>query len=591
VTIMDNVRALISRKAPAGLLDSNTVQQALEVHGLIYEAVWVKEWPPEAPWDEWAKPRKVKYVKARCSFCGGEDLLQWAQAEERRGGYGFIHPKEHNWTPCASGDDMLCPFCGVPVKVKKKAELGRRGYDVVDETEAMSAAVVGKEHLLALTCWKIQRRVYQDGREELIPIPAEAYVFGAQDCVKLMGWVNSYSGTAGYFIAYSREWRQPQKWSESWGVVSGGIFGLTPELVASSSLPNCKLDVYMEAFQAEKNKFPVAYLRLYQQHPNLENLLVSGLPMVLDDLMYECMPNEKWENNDRGLPSVADIDWDEVIPSKMLGLTREELRMGQMQCWGAMLWRLFVGAKTHGEFLTEDDIRNAFYLGDDQIPELVGWRQVSKSLRYLLKQIERDGPGAEDDYGDPIPEGYIDVNMLLDYWAISKDCGRDLADPQVRWPRNLVDAHDSVLKLKARKKSQILRKKFRERRKALARYIFESDGLIIVPAGSQAELQKEADSLHHCVWTYGEKHCSGESSIFFIRRAAEPDVPYYTLELDENKCEVRQNRGDHNCGKTTKVQAFENLWIGWVQDGAKRDKDGTPVLSHTRKRRPDVQIA
>lgn len=588
--VMEDVRKLISRTAPEGLLDWTPVQQELEVHGLIYEAVWVQEWPPEAPWDEWAKPKKVKYVKARCSFCGGEDLLQWAQAEERRGGYGFIHPKDPACGPCSSGDETLCPFCGVPVKVRKKAELGH-GYYVTDETGAMSAAVVGKNHLLSMTCWNIQRRVYRDGQEELVPRPAEAYVFGAQDCAKLMGWVNSYSGTAGYFIAYAREWRQPRSWSESWGSVPGGIYGLTPKLVASSCLQNCKLDVYMETFQAGKDKFPVAYLRLYQQHPNAENLLVSGLPMVLDDLMYECMPNEKWENNDRGLPPLEDIDWNEAIPSKMLGLTREELRMGQMQCWGAMLWRLFVGAKKHGECLSEEDIRNAFYLGDDQIPELVGWGQVAKSLRYLLKQIERAGPGAEDDYGDPIPEGYIDVNMLLDYWSISRDCGRDLADPQVRWPRNLVDAHDSVLALKEHKKSQILRKQFRERRKALARYILEADGLVIVPAGSQAELQKEADTLHHCVWTYGEKHCTGESSIFFIRRAVEPDVPYYTLELDEKCCKVLQNRGNHNCDKTKAVQAFEDLWIAWVRDGAKRDKNGVPALPRARKRRPEIQIA
>lgn len=590
MTDMEDVRALIPRKAPDGLLDWTPVQRDLEVHGLIYEAVWVQEWPLEVIMDEWAKPKKVKYVKVRCSFCGGEDLLQWAQAEERRGGYGFIHPKEHTWTPCASGDETLCPFCGVPVKVRKKAEL-RCGYYVTDETGAMSAAVLGKNRLLALTCWNIQRRVYRDGREELVPRPAESYVFSAQDCAKLMGWVNSYSGTAGYFIAYAREWRQPRSWSESWGSTLSGIYGLTPELVASSCLPNCKLDVYMETFQAEKDKFPVAYLRLYQQHPNVENLLVSGLPMVLDDLLHECMPNEKWEKNARGLPPVDDIDWDEAIPSKMLGLTREELRMGQMQCWGSMLWRLFVGAKEQGERLTEEDIRNAFYLGDDQLPALVGQGPVAKSLRYLLKQIERAGPGAEDDYEDPIPEGYIDANMLLDYWKISRDCGRDLADPQVRWPRDLVAAHDAVLALKKRKKSQILRKQFRERRKVLARYILETDGLVIVPAGSQAELQKEADSLHHCVWTYGEKHCSGESSIFFIRRAVEPDVPYYTLELDEKKCEVRQNRGDHNCGKTKAVQAFEDLWIAWVRDGAKRDKNGVPVLPRAYKRKAEVQIA
>lgn len=73
------------------------------------------------------------------------------------------------------------------------------------------------------------------------------------------------------------------------------------------------------------------------------------------------------------------------------------------------------------------------------------------------------------------------------------------------------------------------------------------------------------------------------TAIFFIRRTVEPKTPYYTLELDENKLTVRQNRGLRNCGKTEAVQAFEDLWIGWVRSGARRDEHGKPVLPDERK--------
>jgi len=128
------------------------------------------------------------------------------------------------------------------------------------------------------------------------------------------------------------------------------------------------------------------------------------------------------------------------------------------------------------------------------------------------------------------------------------------------------------------KQEQNLAVLFRIRRRQLARYVFEADGLKIVPAYSQRELQKEADELHHCVWTYARRHAEGETVIFFIRRRLEPGKPYYTLELDEKTLAVRQDRGLRNCGKTAEVQAFEDLWISWVRNGAKRDARSRPVL-------------
>jgi len=583
---MENIARLVSRKPPEGLASWWPVRDDLECHGLVYEAVWIEEdygigWPLDA----WAKPRKIKAVEVRCSCCGESTLLPWAKTEKSRGGYGFILPDDYpyediGFSPVGSGDDIQCPFCGVPVKVKKAAEIGR-GWLLADETQAMSASVVGKEKYLALTGWTIQRRVCRNAQEKLKTIPAEAYIFGPDDCVQLMGWRNSYSGTAGYFISYGSGWRELKNWSERWGSACG-IFGLTPELVAQSCLPNCKLDVYMSSFKAEKQKFPVAFLRLYQTHPNVENLLLSGLPMVLDDLLAEKCCAGDWAGNRRGLPVLDEVNWKEVRPDRMLGLEKDELRLGRAQCWGEFFWRLFLEAKKYGERLTAEDMENAWRLCDESAAELPGRGPVGKSLRYLLKQTERAGAGMEDEYGDPIPEGVIDAAMLLDYWAGCRELGRSLNDPQVRWPRDLVEAHDTIMELRRQreqwKQEQPLAALFRVRRRQLARYIFEADGLKIVPAYSQRELQKEADKLHHCVWTYAQKHAEGKTAIFFIRRTAEPWKPYYTLELDEKTLTVRQNRGLRNCGKTAQVQAFEDLWISWVRAGAKRDVQGRPVL-------------
>lgn len=589
---MEKVARLVSRTPPEGLTDWSPVRDDLEYWGLVYEAVWVQDNGLEAMLDEWARPRKRKAVEIRCSCCGESRIMPWAKTESQRGGYGFLQEDEGRGETAlvGSGAESVCPICGEPVRVKKAAEVGQ-GYFVADETHAMSAAVVGMDRYLALTGWTIQRRVYRNARAELKVLPAEAYVFAREDCRKLMGWRKSYSGNAGYFVSYTQDWSEPQKWSESWGRADG-IFGLTRSLIAESCLPNCKLDVYMETFQDEKPKFPVMYMRLYQQHPNVENVLLSGLPMVLDDLLEEARRFGDWEReNSKGLPRVKDIRWGEARPDRMLGLTKEELRLGREQGWDAFFWRLFVRTKAQGERLTGEDIQRAFMLSDPNLLELPGQGPVGKSIRYLLKQQERydwaynDPYVAEEDYeelGEPVPGAYSDVTTLLDYWAVCRALGRNLDDVQVRFPRNLIEAHDAALEQRriaeAKKADAPLAPRFRIRRRQLAKYIFEAEGLKIIPAGSRAELQKEADTLHHCVWTYARSHAEGDTAIFFIRRTVEPWKPYYTLELDENKLTVRQNRGFRNCGKTAAVQAFEDLWIGWVRAGAKRDERGRPVL-------------
>lgn len=481
---MKRVAELVSRTPPEGLTDWSPVRDDLEYWGLVYEAVWVPDRGLEQMLDEWAPPRKRKVVEVRCSCCGESRIMPWGKIDKQHGGYGFLQEDERSGETAlvGSGDASICPICGEPVRVKKAAEVGQ-GYFVTDETQAMSAAVVGMDRYLALTGWTIQRRVYRNARAELAVIPAEAYVFAREYCRKLMGWRNSYSGAAGYFISYLRDWSESETWHESWGR-AGGIFGLTQSLVAESCLPNCKLDVYMESFHCEKPKFPIIYLRLYQQHPNVENLLLSGLPMVLDDLLEEARRFGDWErDNSKGLPRVKDIRWTEARPDRMLGLTKEELRLGREQCWGTFAWRLFLRTKAQGERLTGEEIQRAFMLGDPNILELPGQGPVGKSVRYLLNQAVEDpyryidnGDEEDEEPDDPVPGAYADVTTLLDYWRVCRTLGRNLDDAQVRFPRNLLEAHDAAYEQQRVMENEALAKslssRFRIRRRQLAKYIF-----------------------------------------------------------------------------------------------------------------------
>ena len=580
---MEDVRKLASRQPPEGLLNwAEEHCPELRKEGLLIETQWVEDWGLETLLDEWSQGKKVRAIRARCSACTESGLL-WRQ-RDGYGRYGFIHPDR--WTSgcecdiSVHGDEVTCPFCGEPVVVIQKSKVGRKGYFVTGQAQVMSAAVVGRDKLLVLTGWTVQQRIYANARRELAAIPAEAYVFSPTDCAQLMGWVNSYSGTAGYYVQYTRSWRQPKAWSERWGAVSQ-IFGLTPQLIAESCLPHCKLDVYMQPRIGCGERYPVAWLRLYQTRPNVEGVLTRGLPQVLDELLLEIVTGRDWENNRKGLAELAGLCWEQTRPAQMLGLTKNELAMARQMGWGLVFWRLFIGAKALGERLTEADIRNAFYFGDEHVTELVGRGPVGKSLRYLLRQCEL--AGVEDEGDDPDPNGAIDVQILLDYWDMAQQAGYSLEDPAVRWPRHLLEAHDHMAGLAAAKEDHALAGRFRVRRKQLARYAFQAGGLLIRPAKSQRELKEEGERLSHCVATYGKRHAAGQTAIFFIRRRGRPGMPYYTLELDERTMTVLQNRGKRNCPRTPEVEAFEQLWVAWLHAGAPRDRAGRPVIPRKKE--------
>lgn len=581
---MKDYRKVVSRTPPEWLKEKMAVN--LDTGGLLYQIQWVEE-DPMGPILERRKRRKIKMVKVKCSECGGEGLLPWAQGRSEKT-YGFRHPGEVVWSDrwggqygdaVYHGDAVLCPWCGSPVKTIRAASLRRNCWQETAETTAMTASTLqGGE--LVLSGWRAQRRVYRDGHEEVAIDPMEAYVFHGNEACKLTGWRNAYSGNAGYYIELKREWGQPKDWSESWGS-EGEIYGLTEELIQGSSLPHCKLVEYMR-MQKVKKVYPVAYLRLYQMHPQVENLLMNGLPMLLAELIDKEIGGRVWSNNKKGRIFLDEINWDEREPAKMLGLNRGELRLAREMGWCRFLWQLYLTAKESGEILTEEDLRNVFYLGDEDAIDLVGQGPVGKSVAYLLRQIEVCGENEETDPYVEI-EDFIGVQTLLDYWHMCRLMGWDLSDKHVRFPPDLCQAHDRVMQEKKDLTEEMMKSAFAQRAEELGKFRFQAEGLLIRPAASQKELNDEAKQLSHCVWSYAERHASGQTAIFFIRNVDEPKKSYFTLELDELHMEVRQNRGKGNCDRTKEVEAFEALWLSWIRAGCKRDKDGEPVLPNRKE--------
>jgi len=599
---MKDYTKLVSRTPPEGLWSWATEQNrsgdmlgSLDTFGLLYEKVFIPDITVDGMVGEQAG-RKAPAVLCKCSACGGEFLTGYCRETTRRGvSYGFLLEESGGFSLALSGDSWLCPICGTPVLLRLKSSVRNNPYVggpafLCSESAHLSASLLPGEpgrRPLVLTGWRLQRYCTKGGSDAKVILPAEAYVFDEAGCWKLNGWRKAYSGSAGYFTQFLGRWTQPKFWRETWGE-SGAIYGLTAELLEESCLRNAKLLEYMGGGLQGHRKFPVPYLRLYQAHPHVENLVVQGATYLLDGLMEEQMRGVVWEKNVRGLMELEDIDWGEVRPSAMLGLTRDEFSRMRESAWCPELVRLYRACKEAGELLTDDDMTHAFQLGEvEELLEMVGQASIAKTARYLLRQIELEQESylydpEIDVYVDPEEFSNVSVISLADYWRIAGNMGWDLDDPAVRWPKNLAAAHDRAMNaeqtLIAKESARLFRRQF----KRLSRYSFASDGILIRPCKTQKELTEEGAALIHCVGGYAKDVAQGNTAIFFIRRAEHPDEPWYTLELDEKKMRVVQNRGKKNCERTEKIRRFEALWLNWLRDGAKRDKAGNPILPESK---------
>jgi hypothetical protein len=127
------------------------------------------------------------------------------------------------------------------------------------------------------------------------------------------------------------------------------------------------------------------------------------------------------------------------------------------------------------------------------------------------------------------------LQVWRDYIEQCMELGHDLKRLENVFPTNLHRAHESATSQVKIKLSEIERQKVARRALELESYRFAFDGYLIRPAASANEIIDEGKRLRHCVGGYTQRHADGQTSIFMIRKVADPDTPYFTMELKDGK--------------------------------------------------------
>lgn len=216
-----------------------------------------------------------------------------------------------------NGETMVCPLCGAQTQLRNVQELryGRAAQDfIVVPTVA--------ENCLVLTQWCIERHMYE-GYRHTERNAINAFVVDGQRIIKLAHY--QYNAMAG-------SWRNLGTWVQRAKLVDDigcpKMYAANLPDLGGTGAENAKLWEYMEQSNAEKTFYPVAYLRLYFKHPNVENLVTAGLGNLVGDGINGEMTHRYYTGlaPQTAAPKLEWVGWKEKRPAQMLGMTKQELR-------------------------------------------------------------------------------------------------------------------------------------------------------------------------------------------------------------------------------------------------------------------------
>ena len=197
----------------------------------------------------------------------------------------------------------------------------------------------------------------------------------------------------------------------------------------------------------------------------------------------------------------------------------------------------------------------------------------TKMVNYFYKQSE---------YHNKKP---LDVwfTLYLDYVSmigqlnkgVNKNKRIDMTLLNNRFPKELKKAHDRVtvqlrIKKNAKKEAQLM-----ELEKELVKtYTFSKNGLFLSIPASIEDFINEGNRLNHCVGSnesYMNSHIARKHTIIFVRKEEAPDVPYYTLTLND-KNNLSQCLGKGNKSMTKEVESFINAYTQFLNNPFKDSK-------------------
>jgi hypothetical protein len=350
------------------------------------------------------------------------------------------------------------------------------------------------------------------------------------------GWrrykrVDTYEWNMG---DYSGRRRETLVLDVGWDVIGGGCL----EFSHFDKLQS--FDLMAGAYVSYQRYWIVLYLRDYLRFPILGVLPQMGMENLLNSVV--CKPKYKRLLNRKAKDTRA----------LFRGATGREIKVFQKRDGESLAKALIWYFKFRGHVRAEPEsllefsyqiTTLVFYEFIDRMAEKIGYRAV---YDYVTKQAKRSGHAVTSVLHD-----------WKDYVSWLDELGADNGDET---PRDLMEAHDRLSLRRTMERKRGSNAGFRVRRRLYRPLVWRHGGLILRPIDSAVEIVLEGERQRNCVAGYAERHATGETAIFVLRKADAPRESWCTVEIDPKSLQWVQCRSCHNGEAPAEARAFETAW-------------------------------
>jgi len=305
---------------------------------------------------------------------------------------------------------------------------------------------------------------------------------------------------------------------------------------------------YSALYELAKNSERVRvqrYLATYSKYPVYEYLVKSKLYGIVYDAI-------EWANNDK--LNLKGRNVPEVLQLSHSGFKQLQRLNGMFN-----VLDLIKASEESGQSLTDEQI---YILQDMCLPAyLVKELLTSVSSQRLINYISRTKKHWVNERNSD-----EDVNIAT-YWRdYLKNCrllGYDMENDFILFPRNLKARHDEAVASVKVEKNELQERLITQLYPSLQGvfgYAHKKLGLTAIAPSTRGEIIAEGQNLRHCVYagSYIDNIIDGKGYILFVRKANEPELPFYTAEVVDGV--IRQCRGEKNGEMTDDVKSFVDDW-------------------------------
>lgn len=290
------------------------------------------------------------------------------------------------------------------------------------------------------------------------------------------------------------------------------------------------------------------YLALYAEYPNVEVLTKNGFVQLVVKRLDKKTLHGAINWNAQKLHEFFKVTKQDFKMMADSGATGKFVLYGPHFEFGLWIWQQARKEKSKISYKELITACNVFDLDlyKDRFKKIRKYSTIHRIINYAKRQYESAKKHFRMPYQVLIEwADYIDECVQLNY---------DLSDDLILYPKDLRKAHSRTSNLIKIKEDEAANEKIKHRFVQLEHLVFASEGLEIRPPKTFNEIVVEGKTLRHCVGGYAKNYSEGRCTLMFIRDSNNPDTPFYTVELKDQK--IVQVRGKENKAATKQVDQF-----------------------------------